>query len=138
MVSLIIGRKGTGKTKHLIEEVNKAIEKSKGNVICVEKSRKLTYDIDSRVRLVSADDFAVEGYDSYYGFLAGMCASDHDLTDILCDGTLKIVGKDFAEMADFFKKIKALGESTGTEFVFTISADREELPAEVFESCEII
>lgn len=138
MVSLIIGRKGTGKTKHLIEEVNSAVQASKGNVICVEKTRKLTYEIDSRVRLVSADDFAVVGYDSYYGFLAGMCASDHDVTDILCDGTLKIVGKDFAEMAEFFEKVKTLGEATDTEFVFTISADKDELPKEIFEICEII
>jgi len=136
MVYLIIGHKGSGKTKHLIEEVHKAKEASDGNVICVEKSRKLTYDIDSRVRLVSADDFAVSGYDAYYGFLAGMCASDHDLTDVLCDGTLKIGGTDFDALNEFLSKVRSLGDVTDTKFTFTISADADELPKEIFDNCE--
>ena len=138
MVSLIIGKKGTGKTKHLISEVNSAIENSKGHVICVEKSQKLTYDIDSRVRLVSADDFKISGYENYYGFLAGMCASDHDVTDILADGTLKIIGDDKSRMADFFKKVKELGDAVDTRFIFTVSADKSELPEEIFKYCEVI
>lgn len=138
MVYLIIGHKGSGKTKHLIEEVNKAVDVSMGNVICVEKDRKLTFDIDSRVRLVAADDYAVSGYESYYGFLAGMCASNSDVTDILCDGTLKIGGKDQDAMATFFKNIKALGDNTDTKFVFTLSADEDELPAAIFDVCKKI
>ena len=138
MVYLIIGHKGSGKTKHLIDEVHKAVEVSMGHVICVEKSRKLTYDIDSRVRLVSADDFAVSGYDAYYGFLAGMCASDNDLTDVICDGTLKIGGTDMTALADFFAKVRSLGDVTETRFVFTVSADVDELPKEIFDNCEQI
>jgi len=138
MVSLIIGHKGTGKTKHLIEEVHKAVEASDGHVICVEKNRKLTYDIDIRVRLVETDEFSVSGYDAYYGFLAGMCASDNDLTDVLGDGTLKIGGDDKEELGKFLAKVNALGEATGTHFLFTISADKEELPEGVFDVCEQI
>ena len=108
MVSLIIGHKGTGKTKHLIDEVNKAMEASNGNVICIEKGSKLTYDINSRVRLVSADDFAISGYEAYYGFLAGMCAGDSDITDILADGTLKIGGEPGPEQSIPDKSSRAL------------------------------
>lgn len=138
MVSLIIGRKGTGKTKHLIEEVAAAREASIGNVICVEKGNKLRYDIKTTVRLISAEEFCISGYDAYYGFLAGMCADDFDITDILCDGTLKIGGPIGPEFVEFFKKVAKLSEATDTKFVFTISADEEELPKEIFECCQKI
>ncbi|MBQ1369602.1 MAG: hypothetical protein IIY38_00530, partial [Clostridia bacterium] len=87
MISLIIGNKGSGKTKHLIDEVNKALAASNGHVVCVEKMMKLTYEIKPQVRLINADEFLVSGYDMYYGFLAGLCSRDADITDILCDGT---------------------------------------------------
>ncbi len=138
MVYLIIGHKGSGKTTHLIEEVKQAVDTSLGNVICVEKGTKLTYNIDSRVRLVAADDYAVSGYDAYYGFLAGMCASNSDITDIFGDGTLKIGGTDFAQLASFLDKIKNLGDATDTKFTFTISADEAELPKEIFDLCEVL
>ncbi len=138
MISLIIGHKGTGKTKHLIEEVNKAMEASNGNVICIEKGSKLTYDINSRVRLVEADEFAIAGYEAYYGFIAGMCAGDSDITDILADGTLKIGGSAGDELVEFFEKVNRLGEATDTKFTFTLSADEEDLPKDIFFSCEKI
>ena len=138
MVSIIIGHKGTGKTKHLIEEVNKAVAASKGNVICVEKGNKLTYDVDSKARLVSADEFAITGYDAYYGFIAGMCASNGDITDLLADGTLKIGGNNATELVEFFEKIRRLSDATGVKFTFTLSADEQDLPKELFFSCEKI
>ena len=71
MVSLITGRKGSGKTKRLIEQVNKAVEASSGNVVCVEKERLLTYDINYRARLIETDFYKVSGYKAFYGFLSG-------------------------------------------------------------------
>ena len=138
MVSLIIGHKGTGKTKHLIEEVNKAVEASNGNVICIEKGTKLTYDVNSQARLVSADEYAIAGYDAYYGFIAGMCSSNSDITDILADGTLKIGGNKAADIIDFFEKVRALSDKTGIKFTFTLSADEADLPKEIFYSCQKI
>ncbi|NLL63900.1 MAG: hypothetical protein GX241_06700 [Ruminococcaceae bacterium] len=135
MISLIVGRKGTGKTKHLIEAVNAAMEESKGNVICIERGSKLNYSINSRVRLIRADEFAISGYDAYYGFLAGICAGDNDITDILADGTLKIGGPIGPEMVEFFEKINRLGETFDVKFTFTISADESELPKDLFYSC---
>ncbi len=136
MVSLIIGHKGSGKTKKLIEAVNAARESSNGNVICIEKGNKLAHDIKYTVRLVSADEYKIAGYDAYYGLLAGMCAGDADITDILSDSTLKIGGEIGDEFLEFFKKVAALSEATGTKFTFTISADEEELPAALFDFCE--
>ena len=136
MISLIIGKKGTGKTKVLVEHVNDAVHVSSGNVVCVEKETKLTYDVNYRARLVATDVFSISGYDAFYGFLSGICAGDHDITDILIDATLRIGSRDYAELAVFLKKVEDLSALTGNNFVFTVSADKEELPAEIFDFCE--
>ncbi len=138
MVNLILGIKGSGKTKRLIDLVNSAVESSNGNVVCVEKERLLTYDINYRARLVETDHFGVSGYDAFYGFLCGIVAGDHDITDILVDATIKIGGKDYAALAEFLKKVSALSKLAEQDFTFTISADESELPAEIFEYCEKI
>ena len=138
MVNLILGIKGSGKTKRLIDLVNSAVECSNGNVVCVEKERLLTYDINYRARLVETDHFGVSGYDAFYGFLCGIVAGDHDITDILVDATIKIGGKDYAALAEFLKKVSALSKLAEQDFTFTISADESELPAEIFEYCEKI
>lgn len=138
MVSLIIGHKGSGKTKLLVDKVNAAIEKSNGNVICVEKETKLTYDVNYRARLVAADSFSVSGFDALYGFLSGLCAGDHDITDIFVDATFRICGRDYEALADFLAKVDALSKISGTAFTFTVSTDLENLPERMFAYCEKI
>ena len=138
MISLILGHKGSGKTKHLIACVNEAIETSKGNVICVEKETKLTYDVNYRARLIAADDFEIKGYNSFYGFLAGVCAGNHDITDVLVDATLRIGGRDYNELSKFLEEVYELAEAQDKKFTFTISADREELPASIFNYCKVL
>ncbi|MPM44326.1 hypothetical protein SDC9_91004 [bioreactor metagenome] len=138
MISLIIGRKGSGKTKHLIQKVNNALEKSTGNVICVEQGTILRTDINYRARLISTDDYKISGFDAFYGFLCGICAGDHDITDILVDATLRIGSRNYDELLEFFKKVAVLSESSEKEFVFTVSADEEELPKEIFDVCKKI
>lgn len=138
MISLIIGHKGSGKTKILVDRVNAAVEKSNGNVICVEKETKLTYDVNYRARLVATDSFSVTGYDAFYGFLCGICAGDHDITDLFVDATFRIGGRDYEALADFLKKVDELSKISGTAFTFTISTDLENLPDRMFEYCEKI
>jgi hypothetical protein len=138
MVKLIIGNKGSGKTKRLISLVNEAVERSNGNVVCVEKERLLTYAINYRARLVETDHYNVTGYDAFYGFLSGIVAGDHDITDVLVDATLKIGGRDMPALADFLKKVSELSKIAEQDFTFTISADESELPTEIFEYCEKI
>ena len=138
MIYLIIGHKGTGKTKKLISLVNNAVENSNGNVVCVEKERLLTYDINYRARLVETDHFNVTGYSEFYGFLSGILAGDHDITDILVDATIKIGGRDFDELANFLIKIDSLSQIAQQDFTFTISADEQELPKKIFDFCKKI
>ena len=138
MVKLIIGNKGSGKTKRLIELVNGAVEKSSGNVVCIEKERLLTYDVNYRARLIETDHYKVSGYDAFYGFLCGVIAGDHDITDILVDATLKIGGKDYEALANFLEKVAELSKITEQDITFTVSADADELPEKIFTYCEKI
>ena len=138
MIKLLIGEKGTGKTKKLINCVNAALEASNGHVVCVEKDDLLRYQISYKVRLLAASNYKIEGYDAFYGFLSGLCAGDHDITDILIDATLKIGGRNYDELAAFLEKIYELSSDHEKNFVFTISADKEELPASIFNFCNVL
>jgi len=137
MILLIIGNKGTGKTKRLIELVNSTAETSKGNVICIEKGPKLSYNINYKVRLVNTDTYGING-DNYYGFLCGICAGNYDITDIFADATFKILGRDIDALTDFLTKVSVLSEETMTNFTFTISCEEKDLPDAVFSNAKQI
>ncbi len=138
MINLILGRKGAGKTKILIELVNNAVDTSGGNVICVEKESLLTYNINYRARLIAADNYNVTGYEAFYGFLSGICAGDHDITDVFVDATLRIGSRNYDELAAFFEKVNALSQITDINFTFTVSADKEELPEAAFTYATVL
>ncbi|MBQ3046033.1 MAG: hypothetical protein IJO03_07680 [Clostridia bacterium] len=138
MVKLIIGNKGSGKTKRLIDLVNGAVEKSNGNVVCIEKERLLTYDVNYRARLIETDHYKVSGYDAFYGFLCGVIAGDHDITDILVDATLKIGGRDYEALAAFLEKVSDLSKLSEQDITFTVSCDECDLPERIFTFCEKI
>ena len=133
MISLIIGKKGSGKTKHLVELVNAAVDASKGHVVCIEKGLKLTYDLTHKARLVDSDEYGINNYDALYGFLTGMCAGDYDMTDIFVDATLRIGGREPDKFADFIEKLSQLGAIADINITFTVSCDESDLPARVFE-----
>ena len=130
MIKLITGKKGTGKTKVLIDMINDAVKSTNGDLICIEKGAKLTYDISYKVRLVYAERFNVSGYDSFYGFVAGMLAGNYDIKEIFVDSILKIGGTDFDEFGIMLDKLDKL-TGDDTQVIFTVSADNEELPASV-------
>ena len=108
MIKLIIGNKGSGKTKKLVEAVNATTEASHGNVVCIEKGDTLNFSVTHKARLINTDVYGISGYDAFYGLLCGVCAGNYDVTDIFADATLKIVGRDFDQLADFFDRISAL------------------------------
>ncbi len=134
MVTLILGKKGSGKTKKLMELCNTAVAQSKGNVVFIEKDNTLTYDVNHQVRLVSAADFGICGFEALYGFVAGMCAGNYDITDIFVDSTLKIGGTDMAALEAFVEKMSKLDVRT----VLSVSADKSEIPAHIAEIAEEI
>ena len=127
MLKLIAGKKGSGKTKQLISLVNNAVDVSNGKVVCIEKGTKLTYDINHGARLLDTESYHVAGYDAFYGFLAGIAASDYDVKEIFIDGILKIAGDNFDEIAKLIIKIDELfGDDISV--TITVSADASELP----------
>ena len=128
MVTLIIGKKGTGKTKKLITLANEAVEASNGNVVVIEKGSKLTYDVTHKARLIDTEQYSINGYEAFFGFLSGLCAGNYDVTDVLIDSTLKIGGQDFSAFSEFIQKINVLAAKTETKFTFLVSADEKELP----------
>ena len=138
MLKLIIGKKGSGKTKKLIDAVTAAADVSKGNVVCIEKSSTLTLNITHRVRLVDTDHYGISGYDAFYGFISGICAGNYDVTHIGIDAILRICNRNYDELAEFLKKLNALSEDANAEFIITVSADEADLPASIFEIAEKI
>lgn len=130
MLKLIAGKKGSGKTKQLIALVNEAVETSNGKVVCIEKGTKLTYDINHGARLLDTDTYHVSGYDAFYGFLAGIAASDYDVKDLFVDSILKIAGDDYEKIGHLLEKVEAIFESD-VNIVLTISAEEKDLPESV-------
>lgn len=129
MVKLLTGKKGSGKTKKLIELATEAVKASNGNVVVVEKGSQMTYNIPVQARLVDADAYGIGGCAMALGFLSGLCAGNYDITDILVDGTLRLVDK--ADLAEFVAKLEKLSEESGTTIVLSVSADVSELPESV-------
>ncbi len=138
MIKLIIGKKGSGKTKKLIELVNNAADTSKGNVVCIEKGDTLTYSITHKARLVDAEAYDFHGYPEYYAFLCGICAGNHDVTDIFGDATLRIGTRDYEELTAFLERVSVLSKASETDFTFTVSCAEEDIPAKAFEFAEKI
>ena len=125
MVKLIMGLSGSGKTKTLISLVSEAIEKEQGNVVCIEKSRHLTYDIPYQARLIRTDDYGVRGNTMLLGFLCGLHAGNYDITHVFIDSLTKIVGVDATDHAleEFLDWLNAFSDKNSIKFTVTISAD---------------
>lgn len=130
MIKLITGKKGTGKTKILIDQINDAVNASNGNIVTVEKGSTIRYSISRKVRWCDTEYYNVEDYSTLYGFIAGLLASNYDITHVYIDGVFKICGRDYDSFGKVLDKLDAL---TGKDVtvVFTVSADVEELPESV-------
>ena len=126
MLKLIIGVKGTGKTKNLINLVNTAVENSQGDVVCIEKGTKLRYDVKYTVRLIDVNEYFVADAQSLYGFIAGILASNHDVTDLFVDSALKICENDAVAFDKFVDEVNALSEKLNVKIVMTSSLPVED------------
>ena len=121
MLKLIIGVKGTGKTKTLISMVNEAVEKSEGTVVCIEKGVGLRFDVKYTARLINSNDYLIFDAEALYGFVAGILASNHDVTDLFIDGALKIANNDMAAFEGFLKAVDELVSKVNVNVVMTSS-----------------
>ena len=121
MLKLIIGAKGSGKTKTLIELVNGALNETNGSVVCIEKGDKLKFDISYKCRLIDTVEYAVDDADTLYGFVAGILASNHDVSDLFIDSALKICGNDQVAFDTFLDKVATLVVKNNVNCVMTSS-----------------
>ena len=126
MVKLIIGVKGTGKTKTLIEMANAALEKSNGSVVCIEKGVKLRYDVKYQVRLINTNEYLIFDAQALFGFISGILAGNHDITDLFVDSAFKICGNDADSFDKLLTEVDELAERYSVNIVMTSSIPAEE------------
>lgn len=130
MIQLITGKKGSGKTKILIDKINSAVKDTNGCLVCIEKGETIRRSISYKVRWCDAEQFTIDSFDSFYGFVAGMLAGNYDIKEIFVDGIFKIAGSDFDEFGIMLEKLDKLTKDD-VAVVFTVSADNSELPSSV-------
>ena len=124
MVRLIMGVKGSGKTKQLIELINNAAKDEPGNVVCIEANRNMTYDIHYHILLIDAQEYKLNNYDLFRGFISGLCAGNYDITHVFIDNLCKTVGREVdAETETFLNWLDVFGEKNNVKFTVTVSAD---------------
>ena len=124
MVRLIMGGKGSGKTKQLIELINNAAQDEPGNVVCIEANRNMTYDIHYHIRLIDAEEYKLNNYDLMRGFICGLYSGNYDITHVFIDNLCKIVGHDVdKDTEEFLNWLDVFGEKNNLKFTATISAD---------------
>lgn len=127
MVRVIMGVKGTGKTKQMIELINEAAKSESGSVVCIEYGSKLTYDIHYQIRLIEAREYNITSFEMLKGFISGLHAGNYDITKVFIESLTKLVGvqTEDPEVEKFLDWLNAFGEKNGINFVVTISADVE-------------
>ena len=130
MIRVIMGKKGSGKTKQVIEMINSAVETEHGNVVCIEKGEKLMLDISHKIRLVEASEYDIADYTAMKGFISGLYAGNYDITHIFIDSLTKIIGAEVNfETEKFLDWLNAFSQKNGIKFTITIS-DEESLMSE--------
>jgi hypothetical protein len=126
MIKLLVGVKGTGKTKALIAAVHEALETSKGYVVCIEKGATLRHDISYKVRLVNTDDYLIDSGAALGGLVAGILAGNSDVTDLFIDGTRKICGYDMEALDKFLADLEKIVRDSNLNVTITVSCAPED------------
>ena len=123
MIKVIMGLKGSGKTKKLIDSINEAVKQASGDVVCIEYGKKLTYDVNYRVRLVDSEEYAISNSDMLKGFLSGLHAGNFDITNVYIDNLYKTIGTDRANGEEFVEWCAAFAAANNMNITITISDD---------------
>ena len=124
MVRVIMGKKGSGKTKQMIDLINSAVQTEHGNVVCIEKGEKLTFDIHYQIRLVESSEYDIASYTALKGFVSGLYAGNYDITHVFIDSLTKIAGGDTnVETENFLDWLNTFSEKHNIKFTVTISDD---------------
>ena len=128
MVQLIVGKKGKGKTKCLLDKVNTEVKNVLGSVVFLDKNNNHMYELNNKIRLIVVSDFMITNPDEFIGFVSGIISQDHDLQQMYFDSFLKISCLEGKDITDTVSKLEKLSEKFGVEFVLSLSMDEAELP----------
>ena len=131
MVQLIVGKKGKGKTKCLLDKVNTEVKNVLGSVVFLDKNTKHMYELNNKIRLIVVSDFCITNPDEFIGFVSGIISQDHDLQQMYFDSFLKISCLEGKDISEVIEKLDKLSEKFGVEFVLSLSLDESELPESV-------
>ena len=131
MVQFIVGKKGKGKTKHLLDKVNTEIKEAQGNVVYLDKSTKHMFELNNKIRLIDVPEYLVTNSDEFIGFICGIISQDHDLQQMYFDSFLKIACLEAENLDREIAKIEKISEKFHVDFVISISLDESELPENV-------
>ena len=132
MVKLIVGRKGTGKTKMMVDAANQASQEKDGSIVFIIKDDRLKHDLDREIRMIVMDEFEyVTNIDEYIGFIYGIISSNYDSQEIFIDSILKHADITVRDLPDFLKKLQNISEKYSIDFMVSLSADLEDLDASV-------
>lgn len=138
MVQLIVGEKGKGKTKHLLDKVNSAVKTATGNIVYLDKNSKHMYELKNAIRLIDTSEFPISNTDEFIGFICGIVSQDHDIQEMYLD-SFRVVAyiKDDANIPSVLDKLVAISEQFKVDFTISISSDESEIP-EKFKSNIIV
>ena len=128
MVQIIAGKKGKGKTKHLLDKANAAIKEADGSIVYLDKSSKHMYELSNKVRLINVKGFDITDSSGFLGFICGVISQDHDLEVMFLDSFLKLACLEGQDISETIDKLEAIGEKFHVTFVLSVSLDADELP----------
>lgn len=131
MVQLIVGKKGKGKTKELLDKVNSEIKVVTGNVVYLDKSMDHMYELNNKIRLIDVSQYMIESPEEFVGFVSGIISQDHDLQQMYFDSFLKIASLEKADVEAVITKLEKISQNKGVDFIISISLDENELPESV-------
>ena len=131
MVQLIVGKKGKGKTKQLLDKVNSEVKIVTGNVVYLDKSMDHMYELNNKIRLIDVSQFMIESASEFVGFVSGIISQDNDLQQMYFDSFLKIACVAEADVETVIAKLEKISQSKGVDFIISISLDEDELPESV-------
>lgn len=137
MVELIVGKKGKGKTKVLLDKVNGAVKEANGSIVYLDKSTKHMYELNNKVRLIDVSGFPIKNADEFVGFICGILSQDHDLEQIYLDSFLKIAKLEGKDVTSTLEQLESIGTQFNVTFIISMSLDKEELP-EIFHEKVIV
>ena len=128
MVELIVGKKGKGKTKVLLDRVNGAVKDANGSIVYLDKSTKHMYELNNKVRLINVTTYPIKNADEFVGFICGIISQDHDLEQIYLDSFLRIANLEGADVTSTLQQLDDIGNALKVSIIISISLDKEEIP----------